>query len=62
MSGASQLWGKVGRAFLRSISERQYARFPIAEQFALDQALKESLKQWLKLVSSGPPRPIHLCL
>ena len=26
MFGASQLWGKLGRAFPRSISERQYAR------------------------------------
>ena len=44
------------------ISERQYARFPLTDQFVLDQALKESLKQWLKLVDSGPPRTIDLCL
>lgn len=31
MFGASQLQGKVGRAFLRVISERQYLRFPISE-------------------------------
>ena len=31
MFGASQLWGKVGRAFLRVISERQYLRFPHPE-------------------------------
>ena len=29
MFGASQLWGKVGRAFLRVISERQYMRLPL---------------------------------
>ena len=62
MFGASQLWGKVGRAFLRSISERQYARFPTSDQFVLDRALEESLRWWLKLVQSGPPRTIELCL
>ena len=36
MFGASQLWGKVGRAFLRVISERQYARFPPKDGFCLD--------------------------
>ena len=61
MFGASQLWGKVGRAFLRAISERQYARFPSSESFDLDGALKESLKQWLKLVDHGPPRTIDFC-
>ena len=61
MFGASQLWGKVGRAFLRSISERQYARFPSNDVFTLDRPLEESLRQWLKLVSRGPPRTIELC-
>ena len=42
MFGASQLWGKVGRAFLRSISERQYARFPLTDQFVLDRPPWES--------------------
>ena len=60
MFGASQLWGKVGRAFLRVISERQYARFPPSESFNLDDALVESLSQWRSLVESGPPRPIDL--
>ena len=35
MFGASQLWGKVGRAFLRVISERQYARHPPDGSFSL---------------------------
>ena len=61
MFGASQLWGKVGRAFLRSISERQYAHGSQLEAFELDQALRASLEQWKKLVASGPPRTIDLC-
>ena len=59
MFGASQLWGKVGRAFLRVISERQYLRFPIGSEFKLDQPLLESLLHWKKLVNEGPPRPIE---
>lgn len=43
MFGASQLWGKVGRAFLRPISERQYARVAESDRFELDPALVESL-------------------
>ena len=55
MFGASQLWGKVGRAFLRSLSERQYLKHARDEgsRFLL------SLFQWLKLVQDGPPRPIE---
>eukprot|EP00438_Fugacium_kawagutii_P021836 Skav226383 [mRNA] locus=scaffold1438:28059:29741:+ [translate_table: standard] len=59
MFGSSQLWGKVGRAFLRVISERQYARFPAKGQFWLDEALKRSLQHWKMLVLEGPPRPIE---
>ena len=59
--GASQLWGKVGRAFLRPISERQYTRFAKDDHFGLDPALRESLKQWLRLVEAGPPRSIDFC-
>ncbi|CAL1134481.1 unnamed protein product, partial [Cladocopium goreaui] len=41
------LWGKVGRAFLRVISERQYARFPVGDSgFALDVIRKEMQKNW----------------
>ena len=60
MFGASQLWGKVGRAFLRVISERQYLRFPQTDQFSLGPALIEALRQWRKLIQSGPPRLIDL--
>ena len=60
MFGASQLWGKVGRAFLRVISERQYARHPPDGAFSLGIPLKKALEQWMFLVSEGPPRPIEL--
>ena len=59
MFGASQLWGKVGRAFLRSLSERQYLKHARDDGFALNPALLLSLFQWLKLVQDGPPRPIE---
>ena len=58
MFGASQLWGKVGRAFLRPFSERQYAKFPVNDQFSLDEALLVSIQHWKFLIESGPPRPI----
>ena len=58
MFGASQLWGKVGRAFLRPFSERQYAKFPANDQFRIDKALLVSIKHWKNLIESGPPRPI----
>lgn len=59
MFGASQLWGKLGRAFLRAISERQYAR-STTDSFSLDEALKRSLQHWRGLINEGPPRPIEL--
>ena len=55
MFGASQLWGKIGRAFLRALSERQYTRSP---ETGLNLALKLALKQWELLIDHGPPRPI----
>ena len=61
MFGASQLWGKVGRAFLRVISERQYARFPVGDSgFALDEPLRFALEHWRHLIRAGPPRPIEM--
>ena len=60
MFGASQLWGKIGRAFLRPISERQYWKFPPSFEFKLDPQLVESLAQWRKLIDCSPPRPIDL--
>ena len=58
MFGASQLCAKIGRAFLRVISERQYMRIPLKSSFGLDSALKEALVQWKDLVDAGPPRTI----
>ena len=61
MFGASQLWGKVGRAFFRSISERQYGKkFLMGGAADLTKPLKLSLLQWLKLVNNGPPREINV--
>ena len=56
MFGASQLWGKIGRAFLRSLSERQYSKVPRSD---VNKAISLSLDQWRLLVESGPPRPIE---
>ena len=59
MFGASQLWGKVGRAFLRIISERQYAKgFDPLRTADLGPALVAALRQWIKLIQAGPPREI----
>ena len=56
MFGASQLWGKIGRAFLRALSDPQYSRKTSAT--ALTPALLYSLYKWRTLVMHGPPRPI----
>lgn len=58
MFGASRLWGKVGRAFLRVISERQYSKFPCSDVFRLDEPLRAALAQWKNLIKEGPPRSI----
>ena len=55
---AGKLWGKVGCSFRRVISHRQYMRFPVGSDFLADPPLRESLIQWKRLVSEGPPRPI----
>ena len=65
MFGASQLWGKVGRAFLRAISHRQYEK-PISfrdqsetlDHDQLTPALEFSVDQWINLIARGPPREI----
>ena len=43
MFAASQLWGKVGRAFLRPLSERQYTR---TYRENLDRAIRLALEEW----------------
>ena len=55
MFGSSQLWGKIGRAFLRALSERQYTK---ANHSHLSKAIVLALKQWKWLIEEGPPRPI----
>ncbi len=56
MLGASQFWGKVGRAFLLAIPERQYAR---SGRFVeLDRPIRLSLEKWKYLVDKGSPREI----
>ena len=55
MFGASQLWGKVGRAFLRSLSERQYPNYSATK---INPAITRSLHEWKFLLERGPPRPI----
>ena len=60
MFGASQLWGKVGRAFLLAFSERQYSRgFKHDDHVLLSKPLLLALDQWIKLINSGPPREIN---
>ena len=60
MFGASQLWGKVGRAFFRPLSERQYSRDQGGDRSLLTPQIVRALKHWKRLISAGPPRPIDL--
>ena len=60
MFGASQLWGKVGRAFFRHLSERQYLKDLAEDRMRLTEPLIRALTQWRKLVLQGPPREISL--
>ena len=57
MFGASQLWGKIGRAFLRSLSERQYSKVPST---AVNRAIELSLEEWKELIVRGPLRKIEV--
>ena len=58
--GASQLWGKVGRAFSRALSERQYLKDFGSDRSWMNEALTRAVTQWRKLIESGPPRQITL--
>jgi hypothetical protein len=53
---ASQLWGKIGRAFMLALSERQYSR---SFEEAITKPIGCALQQWLKLARDGRPRPIE---
>ena len=51
MFGASQLWGKIGRAFLIAISERQYMKFKGSDEaHKLGRSLMLSLEVWKGLL------------
>ena len=56
MFGASQLWGKIGRADLCAVAERRYCGG--SSGGSLSSALTFALHKWLYLVQHGPPRPI----
>ncbi|CAE7942989.1 URC1 [Symbiodinium sp. KB8] len=60
MFGASQLWGKVGRAFFRPLSERQYMKDLHSDRMDLNPAIVRSLKYWRRLIQFGPAREISL--
>ena len=60
MFGASQLWGKVGRAFFRPLSERQYMKDLRGDRMEINPAIVRSLIYWKKLIQFGPPREISL--
>ena len=60
MFGASQVWGKVGRAFFRPLSERQYSKDLSGDRMDLNEALKRSLIYWRGLIEFGPHREISL--
>ena len=52
---ASQLWGKVGRAYLRPLSERQYSK---VMRMDVDKALELSMKGWIELLRNAPRRDL----
>ena len=56
MYAATQLWGKIGQAYLRPLSERQYSKQPTTK---LDKALELALKAWIRLLDSAPRRPLR---
>jgi len=51
----SSLFGKVGRSFLRPLSERQYESY---RDCRLNPALELALDCWLDILDRGMPRPI----
>ena len=55
---SSQIWGKVGRAFLRALSQRQYDKS--GQPPVLNKALKVALVVWKYLVVEGPERAIEV--
>ena len=56
MFAASQLWGKVGRAFMRALSERQYSK---EKRVALNPAIRGALEAWRSLLKVAPRRRLE---
>ena len=56
MFAASQLWGKVGRAFMRALSERQYSK---EKRTGLNPAIRGALEAWRNLLRVAPRRRLE---
>ena len=56
--GATHFWGKVGRAFFRALSERQYS---VHKRSSVEPggALRACLVQWARIISNGKPRSLE---
>ncbi|MEE3326727.1 MAG: hypothetical protein VX252_05305 [Myxococcota bacterium] len=52
---ASHFWGKIGRCFMRCLSERQYCR---SFRSDLNDAIKICLDEWMKIIKEVKPRSI----
>ena len=52
---STQRWGKIGRSFLRALSERQYSSDNSQD---LTPPISLCLREWARLITTGRPRPI----
>ena len=55
MFAASQFWGRLGRAFMLALSERQKAS---PDKLQLTMPVKLALLQWKTILHEGKPRPL----
>ena len=60
------LFGRIGRAFMRALSERQYEvrgprKLEARDQipYEINGAIEDALKSWLMIIDRGKPRPIR---
>ena len=53
--GATHMWGKIGRAFLRAISERQYVQLYRDD---INEAIRRSLMEWARIIRDGKRRSL----
>ena len=51
----SHLWDKIGRCFIRSFSERQYAKTFSSE---LNEAVMFAIVEWMKIIHKVVPRSL----